>query len=336
MESLNNFAQFSAATSMLSNTVDPIEDYSVLLAKQAIVDQSVQIRALAEQVDSDFEAAAHCIHESRGHLIICGMGKSGHIGKKLAATLASTGTPSFFVHPGEAFHGDLGMITPDSVVLLISNSGETDEVLKLIPSLKHFGVKIIALTGNKNSTLSVNADFTINAKVDREICPNNLAPTSSTTAALVMGDALAVALIHLRKFQPTDFAMFHPGGSLGRRLLTKVSDVMMSDNLPIVSPQTTIEEAILVMTNSKIGLAIVLDEEKLYGVVTDGDLRRALSQKLDITSSLVTEIMSEQPITIIESAKVTDAEELMREKHIKHLLVTNATESVVGVMEFYQ
>ena len=307
-------------------------------AIEAIKLQSLQIERLTNYVDSDFVDAANAILQSSGRLIVCGMGKSGHIGRKVAATMASTGTPSFFVHPAEAFHGDLGMIQPADIVMLLSNSGETDEVLKLIPTLQHFGNKVIALTGDEQSTLAKNSDFVLKAKVDKELCPNNLAPTSSTTAALVMGDALAVSLISQRNFQPNDFAMYHPGGSLGRKLLTKVKDVMHSENLPFVSPTTPMQEVILTMTNSSLGLAIVVNDGELLGVITDGDLRRTLSDNLSLESLTAEQIMSEKPICIAAQEMLSDAEAIMKEKHIKQLLVLESTSSgnVVGVLEYFQ
>jgi len=264
------------------------------------------------------------------------MGKSGLIGKKIAATMASTGTSSFFVHPGEAFHGDLGMIRPEDVVLLITNSGETDEVIKLIPSLKHFGNVIIGMTGNVNSTLAKHADVTLNVSVEREVCPNNLAPTASTTATLVMGDALAVALIHMSDFQPMDFARFHPGGSLGRKLLTKVKDVMVKDDLPFVQSNETMDQVIMTMTNSRLGLAIVMDKSKLLGVITDGDLRRALAAGIDLKKAEAKDMMSTAPISIQENSMVSDGEELMRGAHIKQVIVKNEVNQVTGVLEFFQ
>jgi len=311
---------------------------SVAQSKQSIIDQAEQIKKIADQSDEGLKQALCLIAASTGRLIISGMGKSGHIGKKIAATMASTGTPSFFVHPAEAFHGDLGMLKPSDVVLLISNSGETDEVLKLIPSLKSFGNKIIALTGNENSTLAKNSDAVLNVKVEREICPNNLAPTSSTTATLVMGDALAVGLMHLKDFQPHQFALYHPGGSLGKRLLTKVSDVMHTKGLPFVDMADSMHKAILTMTQSTLGVAIVLNNGELTGVITDGDLRRALAQDIDINTRTAADMMTIVPITISQDEMLATAEELMRENHVKHVLVTTSenTHCVIGVLEYFQ
>lgn len=309
---------------------------AVLEAQKSVLEQSKQIKQLAERIDGQFRKAAEAIFASKGRLIISGMGKSGLIGKKIAATMASTGTSSFFVHPGEAFHGDLGMIRPEDVVMLITNSGETDEVIKLIPSIKSFGNVIIGMTGKSESTLAKHSDVVLNIGVEREVCPNNLAPTSSTTCTLVMGDALAVALMHLRGFKPHDFAVYHPGGSLGRRLLTKVKDVMVKDNLPFVVADECMTDVILKMTNCRLGLAIVMNGEKLLGVITDGDLRRALVGGIDLKQATAKDMMSSAPISINENAKVGEGEEVMRTAHIKQIVVRSDIGKVVGVLEFFQ
>jgi len=312
--------------------------YAVKKAYQSIVEQGRQIQLVAEHVDESFSKAIDLIIACSGRLIISGMGKSGIIGKKIAATMASTGTSSFFIHPAEAFHGDLGMIQPEDVILLITNSGETDEVLQLIPSLKHFGNKIIAMTGNSQSTLAKNADITISIKIEKEVCPNNLAPTTSTTATLVMGDALAIALIYLRNFQPHQFALYHPGGSLGKKLLTKVADVMHTKNLPFVMPTDSMHDVILTMTNSTLGLAIVQSNGVLEGIITDGDLRRSLMENTDYNTLSATDMMTIIPITISQEHMLAEAEEIMRENHIKNVLVVddNNNNSVVGVLEYFQ
>ncbi|WP_396587498.1 SIS domain-containing protein [Bermanella sp. R86510] len=323
--------------------MNTVADQSLSLFQQAIVEahdsileQSRQVQRLSQFVDNGFKEAVKSIHSSKGRLVISGMGKSGLIGKKIAATMASTGTSSFFVHPGEAYHGDLGMIQPEDVVLLLTNSGETDEVIKLIPSLKQFGNKIIGMTGNLTSTLAKHADIVLNVSVEREVCPNNLAPTASTTAALVMGDALAVALIHLSNFQPKDFARFHPGGSLGRKLLTRVKDVMIQDDLPIVAPSLTMNDVIMVMTKSRLGLAIVMDKSNLLGVITDGDLRRALAAGTDFSKTSAQQMMTKDPVTIFEDAMLADGEEHMRRAQVKQIIVTNSESQVKGVLEFFQ
>jgi arabinose-5-phosphate isomerase len=310
--------------------------HAVTEAHDSVLEQARQVQRLAQFIDTSFKQAVETIHNSTGRLIISGMGKSGLIGKKIAATMASTGTSSFFVHPGEAFHGDLGMIRPEDVVLLITNSGETEEVIKLIPSLKGFGNIIIGMTGNIDSTLAQHADITLNVSVEREVCPNNLAPTASTTATLVMGDALAVALINLSDFKPMDFALFHPGGSLGRKLLTKVKDVMVSEDLPFVLMDQTMHNVIMTMTISRLGLAMVMEGDELKGVITDGDLRRALAEGIDINTATAKDMMSVAPISIQEESMVADGEEIMRGEHIKQVVVRNQKNEVTGVLEFFQ
>lgn len=318
------------------NEFDTLLLDSIVEAHDSILEQSRQIQQLTQYINDDFKKAVELIHSSKGRLIISGMGKSGLIGKKIAATMASTGTSSFFVHPGEAFHGDLGMIQPEDVVLLITNSGETDEVVKLIPSFKRFGNKIIGMTGKSDSTLAAHSDVVLNIKVDKEVCPNNLAPTASTTATLVMGDALAVALINLSNFQPHDFAMYHPGGSLGRKLLTKVKDVMTKINLPIVTPEQTMDDVIMIMTQCRLGLAIVMEGNDLKGVITDGDLRRALAKGTDFGVTTASHMMSAAPITINENAMVADGEEQMRAAQVKQVIAVNNDQQVTGVLEFHQ
>ena len=225
----------------------------------------------------DFEKAVDLIKNSKGHIVICGMGKSGLVGRKISATLASTGTPSYFLHPGEAIHGDLGIVQSQSIVLLISYSGETDEILALLPALKRLQVKIIAMTGEIESNLAKNADIVLNISVDKEACPLNLAPTTSTLTTLIVGDALAVSLMNVKNFKQEDFALTHPGGSLGRRLLLNVKDEMVTENLPFVDKTGTMKEVGLKMTESRLGLALIGSRDNLYGIITDGDLRRSLT-----------------------------------------------------------
>jgi arabinose-5-phosphate isomerase len=289
----------------------------------------------AEFNKSQYLLALSLMFQCKGHVIICGMGKSGHVGRKISATLASTGTPSFFVHPAEAFHGDLGMITGDDVVILISNSGETDEILKLIPSLKHFGNRIIAITGGVQSTLAKNADAVLEIRMQSESCPNNLAPTTSTTLTMAIGDALASALMNKRHFMPNDFARFHPGGSLGRRLLTRLKDVM-SSRLTQMAPESSLKDVIVGMTQDQHGIALVMDKGSLMGVITDGDLRRAmLRQDFDLNTFKAKDIMSHNPITASQHSMLNDAEDLMRERQIKQLLVVDDTNTPVGIVNFF-
>jgi arabinose-5-phosphate isomerase len=263
------------------------------------------------------------------------MGKSGHIGSKIAATLASTGTPAFFVHPAEAFHGDLGMITQDDIIVLISYSGETDEVNKLIPSLKSFGIPIICIVGDPASTLARNSDIVLTMAVEREVCPNNLAPTNSTLTTLALGDAIAVALIEERQFNPGDFARFHPGGSLGRRLLTRVSDVMHTAPLPVVAPGTRMLETISVMNKGRLGTAIVAEEDSVLGIITDGDLRRAIATGIDLQNAACDSIMTTTPKTIDENERFSDAEQVMLENKINSLVVVNGDGKLSGILQIY-
>jgi len=262
------------------------------------------------------------------------MGKSGLIGKKIASTLASTGTPSFFMHPAEAFHGDLGMITASDIFLGISNSGETEEVIKLIPALKHNKNTLIAICGRKESTLVKNSDFWLDVSVEEEACPLRLAPTSSTTATLAMGDALAIALMEVRGFEPEDFALFHPGGSLGRKLLTKVKDTMRTDNLPIVSQEVEFHELVLTMTQGKLGLAIVMQSGKIAGIITDGDLRRAWEKYGSLVDKTAEDLMTKKPKTISAEAMLTEAEELLMHLRITSLIVEE-NDRPIGVLQLY-
>ncbi|WP_028694874.1 KpsF/GutQ family sugar-phosphate isomerase [Pseudomonas cremoricolorata] len=304
------------------------------IAKEALIAQAQAVNLLADRLNGEFQSAVELLLGCQGRAVVCGMGKSGLIGKKMVATFASTGTPSFFLHPAEAFHGDLGMLKPIDVLILISYSGETDELIKLIPSLKSFGNKIIAMTGNGQSTLAKHADIWLDISVEREVCPNNLAPTTSTLATMAMGDALAVALIEAIQFKPMDFARYHPGGSLGRKLLTRVRDVMHSP-APVVTPDTTFHDCLLVMTRSRLGLTVVMDEDKLVGIVTDGDLRRALLEDETIINSLVAQFMTIDPHTINEAAQLSEAESYMRENKIRALAVSDDEKNVVGVVEIF-
>ncbi|MEB2792141.1 KpsF/GutQ family sugar-phosphate isomerase [Campylobacter upsaliensis] len=305
------------------------------IAKEVFEIEAEAIRNLSENLDHNFSKAIKLILDIKGRCIISGMGKSGHIGAKIAATLASTGTPSFFMHPGEALHGDLGMITSEDVLIAISNSGETEELLKIIPAVKRRQIPLIAMSGNVKSTLAKQAEIFLNIAIKKEACPLQLAPMSSTTATLVMGDAIAAALMKARKFQPDDFALFHPGGSLGRKLLTKVKDLMVSKKLPIVNPQTEFNELVDVMTSGKLGLCIVLENDKLVGIITDGDLRRALKAnakpRFDFKAK---EIMSHNPKIIDQEAMATEAEQLMLKHKIKEIVV-GKNGRVVGIIQLY-
>ena len=300
-------------------------------AKEVFDIESKAISGLSNLLDDNFTDSVECILGCKGRVIVCGMGKSGIIGKKIVATFASTGTPSFFMHPGEAYHGDLGMVTRDDVFLALSNSGETEEVVKLIPFLKDNNNILIAMTGSKNSTLAVASNLHLNVKVAQEACPLLLAPTSSTTAALAMGDALAVALMKARDFQPENFARFHPGGSLGRRLLQRVEDQMVSDNLPIVDGDAGVLDLIGSITSGGLGICIV--DSVGLGVITDGDLRRSIETYGDLLFSVkAKEIMSIDPAAVELGTKMEDALSLMEARGITSLLVKD-DDLVVGVVK---
>ena len=306
------------------------------IAKEVFEIESKEIAKLSDLLTNDFSDAIDAVYNTKGKFIISGMGKSGIIGKKIAATLASTGTPSFFLHPGEAYHGDLGMIEKDDIVLLISNSGETDEVLKLIPFLKSQENIVIAMSGKPNSTLAKNSNYHLNISVDNEACPLNLAPMSSTTATLVMGDAIAASLMKIREFKDTDFAQFHPGGSLGRRLLTKVQDVMKKENLPLCSKETKAKDIIHAITEGKCGLVVVVDNNKIEGIITDGDIRRVMeSQEENFFKLDAKGIMSNSPKQILEDARLVEASDIMSENKINSLLVINKNSELSGIVQMY-
>ena len=294
------------------------------------------VQSLAGQLTDDFEKAVRAILATHGKVIVTGMGKSGLVGRKIAATLASTGTPSFFLHPVEAYHGDLGMIEAGDIVLALSNSGQTDEVLRLIPYLQECGNTVIAMTGNAGSTLAKNSTYHLDVSVKSEACPLSLAPTCSTTAQLAMGDALAVALMNERGFRAEDFARFHPGGSLGRRLLTRVGDVMRSEHLPTASPSSRLGEVIITISDARMGVAVILDEGKIAGIVTDGDVRRAMlkygARFFDITAD---EIMTRTPKTVSVADRLTDAEQLMQDNKIHSLIVVDRDGKLAGIVELY-
>ena len=298
---------------------------------------SIEARSVAElesRLTDDFARSVAAVLDCKGRVVVCGMGKSGIIGKKIAATLASTGTPSFFMHPGEALHGDLGMVRPEDIFLGLSNSGETEEMLRLIPALRRTGNLFIALCGRPASTMVRHADFFLNSGVDEEACPLQLAPTSSTTAALALGDALAVALMETRGFRADDFALFHPGGSLGRKLLTKVSDVMRTDNLPFTDEKTGIRELILKISEGKLGMAMVTKNGRLVGVVTDGDLRRAWNSLASLEGKTAGELMNGSPKTVSPDIPLAQAETYFTTHKITSLIVSR-DETVEGVLQIY-
>ena len=305
----------------------------IKVAKEVI---SVEIEGLLKVKDNigdDFVGVVEKILDSNGRVIVCGMGKSGIVGKKISASLASTGTPSFFMHPGEAFHGDLGMVHPDDIFIAISNSGETEELLKLLPFLRENGNVLCAMTGNVQSTLAMRAHYHLDVGVSKEACPLQLAPTASTTACMAMGDALTVALMSSRNFQPENFARFHPGGSLGRRLHRKVRDEVITVDLPIVSKDTFLVELIQEMTRSTFGVAIVMDGDVLYGIVTDGDLRRTLKAVgAEVFSKTAAEICTTDPLSIDINATMQHAFDIMQNNKVTTLVVLNTSE-FVGILK---
>ncbi len=306
-------------------------------ARAVLRTEADAVAALAERVDERFAEACRVILSCRGRVVVSGMGKSGHVARKVAATFASTGTPSFFVHPAEASHGDLGMITRDDVFVALSNSGSTDELVTIVPIVKRQGARLIAITGNDASPLARAADVHLNAHVDREACPMNLAPTASTTAALALGDALAVALLDARGFGPDDFARSHPGGLLGRRLLTRVSDVMRSgDALPAVRSDARVVDAIIEITRKRMGMTAVLEGDgRLTGIFTDGDLRRLLEQGRDLRGLRIDAVMTRAPATIDALALAAEAVHVMEERRITQLLVVDADDRLVGALNVH-
>ncbi|WP_426416090.1 KpsF/GutQ family sugar-phosphate isomerase [Aestuariirhabdus sp. LZHN29] len=295
------------------------------------------IGELLQRIDGDFEAACELLMNCRGRIVVVGMGKSGHIGTKMAATLASTGSPAFFVHPGEACHGDLGMITVDDVVITLSNSGNTGEMVTLIPLLKRLGVPMISMTGNPDSALAQAANVNLNTGVTQEACPLNLAPTSSTTVSLVMGDALAIALLERRGFSAEDFAFSHPGGTLGRRLLLKVDDVMHSgERLPIVVEGTPLRDALMEMTRKGLGMtAITTTDGALSGVFTDGDLRRSLDRELNMATTSIDDVMTRNCKTVTQGVLAAEAVHIMDESKINGLIVVDTAHKPVGALNMH-
>jgi arabinose-5-phosphate isomerase len=308
---------------------------AIKLAKQVISAEIESLQAMSDRIADDFYAAIQMILNTTGRVVVVGMGKSGLIGRKIVATLASTGTASFFVHPGEAFHGDLGMIRPSDLVLMISNSGETEELIRILPFLLHQNNKIVAMTGGMHSTLAQHAHAVLDISVEHEACNNNLAPTSSTTATLVMGDALAIVLSTLKEFKPEDFARFHPGGSLGRRLLTKVADVMHKKDLPFCQPDSSLRDVVHAISAGRLGLALVMEGETLAGIITDGDVRRAFELHPDLHALVAAQIMTRNPKVIGQSESFAAAEAYMLAKKLNSLVVLDANESVVGVLQIY-
>ena len=294
------------------------------------------LTGLEAGLGSDFSKTIDLMKASTGHIVVCGMGKSGIIGRKISATLASTGTPSLCLHPAEAVHGDLGMVRRGDIVLLISYSGSTEEIVRLLPAFKRLDARLIAMTGNPSSIIATSAEISLDISVDREACPLNLAPTTSSLNSLVLGDAIAVALMEARGFQESDFANTHPGGALGRRLLTRVRDKMRSQNLPFVDTTASVQDALLVMTEGRLGLALVGSCDKLSGVITDGDLRRLLVNGADLKSTKVCDVASPVPLTIGPDEMMGTAEAKMLESRVQCLVVVTETGYVDGVIQIYE
>jgi len=302
-------------------------------ARQVLEIEAKSLMEISGNLDESFTQACEMLLACKGRIVVSGIGKSGHIGRKISSTLSSTGSPSFFVHPAEASHGDLGMVTNEDIVIAISYSGESSELSLITPVLKRESTKVIAITGNKNSTLADLADITLECRVSHEACPLGLAPTSSTTATLALGDALAIALLRAKGFTETDFARSHPGGSLGRRLLTRVSDLMKTgDEFPKVTPDANIQEAIVEITSKKLGMTVVMDNEKLLGVITDGDLRRVFQKTKSLENILARDVMSPQPRTIQHNALAAEALQVMENSSVNQLIVTNESGKPCGAL----
>ena len=305
-------------------------------AIQCIKDEAQAVLNLIPQMDEDFDRAVELILSCKGKLIVTGVGKSGHIGAKIAATLASTGTPSFFINPLDVYHGDLGVMSKGDVVLAISNSGQTDELLRFIPMVLHMQIPIIGMSGNPQSLLAKYSTCHLNVSVEKEACPLNLAPTSSTTAALVMGDALAVALMEKRNFQPQDFAQFHPGGELGKRLLTTAQDVMMTEHLPILSSDMHLGEAIILVSKGKLGLGVAIKDNQIEGLITDGDIRRAMEKwQAEFFNRTVADIMTRTPKTVSPQTKISEIQKIMNKNKIHNVLVVDNANHLLGIVDRY-
>lgn len=310
-----------------------IRDYAI----QCIKDEAKALLDLIPKIDRNFDDAVELIYRCHGKVIVTGVGKSGHIGAKIAATLSSTGTPSFFINPLDVFHGDLGVMTRDDVVLAISNSGQTDELLRFIPMVLHMDIPIIGMSGNPDSLLAKYSTCHINVSVEKEACPLNLAPTSSTTATLAMGDAIAVALMEKRNFKPQDFAQFHPGGELGKRLLTTANDVMITEMMPVMKPEMHLGDAIILVSKGKLGLGVAMTEENtIAGLITDGDIRRAMEKwREKFFDRTVADIMTTRPKTVTPDTKISEIQKIMNRYKIHSVLVVDKERHLLGVVDHY-
>ena len=309
-----------------------VKDYAI----QCFKDEAAAVLGLTEKLDDKFEQAVELMYDCKGKVIVTGVGKSGHIGAKIAATLSSTGTPSFFINPLDVFHGDLGVMTPDDVVLAISNSGQTDELLRFIPMVLQMHIPIIGMSGHPDSLLAKYSTCHLNVGVEKEACPLNLAPTSSTMAQLAMGDALAIALIEKHNFQPRDFAQFHPGGELGKRLLTTAQDVMRTEDMPILPPEMHLGEAIILVSKGKLGLGIAMVNDKIEGLITDGDIRRAMEKwQAEFFDRTVSDIMTRTPKTVKADTKITEIQRIMNKYKVHSVLVVDGDNHLLGVVDHY-
>ena len=309
-----------------------IRDYAI----QCIKDEAEAVLDLLPKLDDNFDKAIELILACKGKVIVTGVGKSGHIGAKIAATLSSTGTPSFFINPLDVFHGDLGVMTSDDVVLAISNSGHTDELLRFIPMVLHMNIPIIGMSGNPQSLLAKYSTVHISTRVKKEACPLNLAPTSSTTAQLVMGDAIAIALMQEKHFKPRDFAQFHPGGELGKQLLTTAQDVMRTEELPVIPQEMHLGEAIIHVSNGKLGLGVSLQDGKVVGLITDGDIRRAMEKwQAKFFDRTVGDIMTREPKCVLPTTKLSEIRRIMHRNKIHTVLVTDQAKNLLGIVDNY-
>lgn len=305
-------------------------------ASQCLHDEAEAIVGLIPQLDDNFDKAVELMYNCKGKIIVTGVGKSGNIGAKIAATLSSTGTPAFFINPLDMYHGDLGVISKNDVLLALSNSGQTDELLRLITIVLHLKATIISMTSKPQSLLAKYSNAHITVKVEKEACPLNLAPTSSTTAALAMGDALAIALMQVRDFKPNDFAKFHPGGELGKRLLTTATDVMRSDDMPIVPEEMHLGEAIILVSKGKLGLGISLTDGKVSGLITDGDIRRAMEKwQAEFFNKTVSDIMTRNPKMVLPDTKITEIQQIMHKHKVHTVLVVDKDRHLLGVVDHY-
>jgi arabinose-5-phosphate isomerase len=315
----------------------PTPEDILAIARRTLEIEAAAVLKLGEHVDADFLRAVETLLACRGRVVVSGMGKSGHIGGKIAASLASTGTPAFFMHPAEASHGDLGMITGEDVVIALSNSGESPEIASIVPLIKRRGARLIAMTGNPGSTLARQADIHLNTHVEQEACPHNLAPTASTTAALALGDALVVATLYARGFTAEDFARTHPGGALGRRLLVHVRDLMHAgEDLPVVEVSASLKDALLEMTRKGLGMtAVVNGDGRLEGIFTDGDLRRLLDRDVDVRGTRIADVMKRSPLTISEDVLAVEAVHVMEQSKVNGLLVVDGTGRLTGALNMH-